>query len=125
MELEAYVQNLGQRARAAARAVARAGTAAKNTALLATADALGTSQAALLAANEKDLAAGRAAGLDAALLDRLTLNPARIASMADGLRQIAALPDPVGAVDDLRMRPTGIRVGRMRVPLGVVGIIYE
>ena len=125
MELEAYVQHLGQRARVAARAVARAGTAAKNAALLATADALDASQAALLVANEKDLAAGRAAGLDAALLDRLTLDPGRIASMADGLRQIAALPDPVGAVDDLRTRPTGIRVGRMRVPLGVVGIIYE
>lgn len=125
MELEAYVRQLGERARLAARAVARAGTAAKNAALLATADALAASQGALLAANEKDLSAGRAAGLDDALLDRLTLNPARIAGMADGLRQIAALPDPVGAIDDLRTRPTGIRVGRMRVPLGVVGIIYE
>ncbi|MFZ5492197.1 MAG: glutamate-5-semialdehyde dehydrogenase [Pseudomonadota bacterium] len=125
MELEAYVQQLGQRARVAARQLARAGTLAKNAALLATADALENAHAALLAANEKDLAAGREAGLDAALLDRLTLNPARIAAMADGLRQIAALADPVGAVDDLRMRPTGIRVGRMRVPLGVVGIIYE
>jgi glutamate-5-semialdehyde dehydrogenase len=125
VELEAYVQQLGQRARVAARQLARAGTLAKNAALLATADALEHAHAALLAANEKDLAAGREAGLDAALLDRLTLNPARIAAMADGLRQIAALADPVGAVDDLRMRPTGIRVGRMRVPLGVVGIIYE
>ena len=125
MELEAYVQHLGQRARVAARALARAGTAAKNAALLATADALEKAQSALLAGNEKDLDAGREAGLDAALLDRLTLNPARIAAMADGLRQIATLADPVGAVDDLRMRPTGIRVGRMRVPLGVVGIIYE
>lgn len=125
VELEVYMRELGQQARQAARALARASTAAKNAALLTIADALQQAQPALLAANEKDLAGGRAAGLDAALLDRLTLNPARIAAMADGLRQIAALPDPVGAIDDLRARPSGIRVGRMRVPLGVIGIIYE
>ncbi|GAB4354534.1 MAG: glutamate-5-semialdehyde dehydrogenase [Immundisolibacter sp.] len=125
VELEVYMRELGQQARQAARALARASTAAKNAALLTIADALQQAEPALLAANEKDLAGGRAAGLDAALLDRLTLNPARIAAMADGLRQIAALPDPVGAIDDLRARPSGIRVGRMRVPLGVVGIIYE
>jgi glutamate-5-semialdehyde dehydrogenase len=125
VELEVYMRHLGQQARQAARALARASTAAKNAALLTIADALQQAQPALLTANEKDLAGGRAAGLDAALLDRLTLNPARIAAMADGLRQIAALPDPVGAIDDLRARPSGIRVGRMRVPLGVVGIIYE
>jgi len=125
VELDAYMQQLGQRARAAARHLARASTGAKNAALLAIADALQRDEAALRAANDKDLAAGRAAGLDAALLERLALDARGIAGMADGLRQIAALPDPVGAVDDLRARPSGIRVGRMRVPLGVVGIIYE
>jgi len=80
---------------------------------------------ALIAANKKDLDAGTAQGLDAALLDRLELNPARIKAMADGLRQIAALPDPVGEITDLNYRPSGIQVGRMRVPLGVIGIIYE
>ncbi|HEY0676168.1 MAG TPA: glutamate-5-semialdehyde dehydrogenase, partial [Immundisolibacter sp.] len=125
MELDAYMQQLGQRARAAARHLARASTGATNAALLAIADALQRDEAALRAANDKDLAAGRAAGLDAALLERLALDARGIAGMADGLRQIAALPDPVGAVDDLRARPSGIRVGRMRVPLGVVGIIYE
>ncbi|WP_372716000.1 glutamate-5-semialdehyde dehydrogenase, partial [Immundisolibacter sp.] len=89
------------------------------------ADALQRAEPALLAANARDLASGKATGLDAALLDRLMLDRSRIASMADGLRQIAALADPVGAIDDLRARPSGIRVGRMRVPLGVVGIIYE
>ena len=125
MELDIYMQQLGERARLAARQLARADTAAKNAALLAIADALRRAQPQLLAANAQDLAAGRAAGLDDALLDRLTLDAARIASMADGLGQIAGLADPVGAIDDLRARPSGIRVGRMRVPLGVVGIIYE
>ena len=125
MELDIYRQQLGEGARLAARQLARADTAAKNAALLAIADALRRAQPQLLAANAQDLAAGRAAGLDDALLDRLTLDAARIASMADGLGQIAGLADPVGAIDDLRARPSGIRVGRMRVPLGVVGIIYE
>ena len=125
MELDIYMQQLGERARLAARQLARADTAAKNAALLAIADALRRAQPQLLAANAQDLAAGRAAGLDDALLDRLTLDAARIASMADGLGQIAGLADPVGAIDDLRARPSGIRVGRMRVPLGVVGIIHE
>jgi len=125
VELDVYMQQLGERARLAARQLARADTAAKNTALLAIADALQRNETALRTANDKDLAAGRAAGLDDALLDRLLLDGRGIASMADGLRQIAALPDPVGAIDDLRARPSGIRVGRMRVPLGVVGIIYE
>jgi glutamate-5-semialdehyde dehydrogenase len=116
---------VGERARAAARAMARAQTAAKNAALLAMANAIEAQQSALLDANARDLDAGRAQGLDAALLDRLELNPARIAAMAEGLREIAALPDPVGAISDMNFRPSGIQVGRMRVPLGVIGIIYE
>ncbi|MGK2940214.1 MAG: glutamate-5-semialdehyde dehydrogenase [Immundisolibacter sp.] len=125
MDLDVYIEQLGQRARAASRQLARASTALKNDALAAMADALQRAEPALLAANARDLASGKATGLDAALLDRLMLDRSRIASMADGLRQIAALADPVGAIDDLRARPSGIRVGRMRVPLGVVGIIYE
>ncbi|MFL6646439.1 MAG: glutamate-5-semialdehyde dehydrogenase [Sulfurifustaceae bacterium] len=124
-DVEAYMRTLGVRARTASRLLARAETAAKNAALLATAAEIERSSDALLAANRKDLDAGRAAGLDAAFLDRLTLNPARVQLMAEGLRQIAALPDPIGEITDLRYRPSGIQVGRMRVPLGVIGIIYE
>lgn len=120
-----YMQGLGQAARQASRAMARAGTSAKNAALLAIADALIAQQDTLLAENAKDLAAGKANGLDDALLDRLALNPERVAGMAEGLRQIAALPDPVGEIEDLNYRPSGIQVGKMRVPLGVIGIIYE
>ena len=120
-----YMQGLGQAARQASRAMARAGTSAKNAALLAIADALIARQAELLAENAKDLAAGKANGLDDALLDRLMLNAERVAGMAEGLRQIAALPDPVGEIEDLKYRPSGIQVGKMRVPLGVIGIIYE
>lgn len=125
MDVKAYMQQLGSQARAAARRVARADTATKNAALLAMAAALLEGEPDLLAANENDLAAGRAQGLDAAMLDRLALNPERVAAMAEGLRQIATLPDPVGAISDMNFRPSGIQVGRMRVPLGVVGIIYE
>jgi glutamate-5-semialdehyde dehydrogenase len=124
-EVESYMHQLGVAARLAGRRLARAGTGAKNRALEATADALLASRAALAEANGADLEAGRAAGLDAALLDRLALTDARIDAMAEGLRQIAALPDPVGEVEGLAYRPSGIQVGRMRVPLGVVGIIYE
>jgi len=120
-----YMLELGRRARAAARDMARAETAAKNAALHAIADAILADHARLQAENQKDLEAGRRGGLDAALLDRLELTGARIRSMAEGLRQIAALPDPVGAISDLDYRPSGIQVGRMRVPLGVIGIIYE
>jgi len=120
-----YMQGLGRAARQASRAMARAGTSAKNAALLAIADALVAGEAELLAENAKDLAAGKANGLDDALLDRLMLNAERVAGMAEGLRQIAALPDPVGEVEDLKYRPSGIQVGKMRVPLGVIGIIYE
>ncbi len=105
--------------------MARAGTEQKNQALLAIADALDADRQVLLEANRKDMAAGRESGLDAALLDRLELNPQRIDDMLEGLRQVAALQDPVGAIAELRYRPSGIQVGKMRVPLGVVGIIYE
>lgn len=124
-EVESYMHQLGVAARQAGRRLARAGTGAKNRALEATADALLASRTELAEANGADLEAGRAAGLDAALLDRLALTDARIDAMAEGLRQIAALPDPVGEVEGLAYRPSGIQVGRMRVPLGVVGIIYE
>lgn len=120
-----YMTRLGRAAREAARVIARASTAQKNRALLATASALDAAREQLVAANEQDLAAGRASGLEPALLERLTLTPARIDGMIVGLRQVAALPDPVGAIRDMSYRPSGIQVGKMRVPLGVVGIIYE
>ncbi|MEK7733890.1 MAG: glutamate-5-semialdehyde dehydrogenase, partial [Pseudomonadota bacterium] len=124
-DIKTAMQDIGRRARAAARTMARAETAAKNAALAAMAAAIEKGATALIAANRRDLDAGRQHGLDAAMLDRLELNPDRIAAMADGLRQIAALPDPVGSITDLNYRPSGIQVGRMRVPLGVIGIIYE
>ena len=119
------MREVGQRARVAARAVSRAETAAKDSALVAMAAEIERQTEALIAANRKDLEAGKAQGLDSAMLDRLELNAARIKSMAEGLRQIALLPDPVGEITDLNYRPSGIQVGRMRVPLGVIGIIYE
>jgi glutamate-5-semialdehyde dehydrogenase len=125
IDLPVYMQDVGKRARAAARAMSRADTGMKNAALDAIADAIMQSAEQLKAENDKDLAAGRQQGLDAALLDRLELNDERIAGMAEGLRQIAALPDPVGSISDMNYRPSGIQVGRMRVPLGVIGIIYE
>ena len=125
IDLPAYMQEVGKRARAAARAMSRADTAMKDAALDAIADAIVQSAEQLKAANEKDLAAGRQLGLDDALLDRLELNDERIAGMAEGLRQVAALPDPVGSISSMNYRPSGIQVGRMRVPLGVIGIIYE
>jgi len=124
-DVKAYMQATGERARAASRKLASASTGAKNQALLAIAALLLARSDALLAANVRDMEAGRAGGLDEALLDRLELNPQRIAGMAEGLRQIAALPDPVGEISDLNYRPSGIQVGHMRVPLGVIGIIYE
>ena len=125
LDVPAYMQATGRRARAAAREISRAETGVKNTALTAMAAAIEGAVEQLTAENEKDLAAGRQQGLDAALLDRLELNAARIAAMAEGLREIAALPDPVGSISDMNYRPSGIQVGRMRVPLGVIGIIYE
>jgi len=125
LDLAAYMREVGERARAAARVVARAPTKAKDAALEAAAAAIERDARELLAANAGDVAGSRAAGDDEAFIDRLALNPERIAAMADGLRQVAALPDPVGEITDLKYRPTGIQVGRMRVPLGVVGIVYE
>ncbi|MBL8247237.1 MAG: glutamate-5-semialdehyde dehydrogenase [Candidatus Competibacter sp.] len=116
---------VGQRARVASRIVGRAETRIKDAALLAVADALEATAEPLLAANRLDLDAGRTAGLEAALLDRLELTPKGIKAMAQGLREIAAQTDPVGEITDLKYRPSGIQVGRMRVPLGVIGIIYE
>nr|WP_026003709.1 glutamate-5-semialdehyde dehydrogenase [Pseudomonas luteola] len=120
-----YMTRLGRAAREASRLLARASTAQKNNALLSVADALDRARPLLVEANERDLAAGRVAGLDSALLDRLALTPARIDGMIAGLRQVAALPDPVGAIRDMSYRPSGIQIGKMRVPLGVIGIIYE
>lgn len=124
-DIKQYMSEVGKRARAASRAMSRADTAAKDAALDAIAAAIEAQKASLLEANEKDMQAGAADGLDAALLDRLELNDERIAGMAEGLRQIAALPDPVGEISDMSYRPSGIQVGKMRVPLGVLGIIYE
>jgi glutamate-5-semialdehyde dehydrogenase len=125
IDIPAYMQAVGRRARAASRVIGRAETRQKNAALLAIATAIETSRERLKSENGMDLAAGRQAGLDEALLDRLELNAARIAAMAQGLREIASLPDPVGGISDMNYRPSGIQVGRMRVPLGVIGIIYE
>jgi glutamate-5-semialdehyde dehydrogenase len=125
VDVKQYMQQVGQQARQAARVLARTPTGPKNQALLATADAIMAREAELLAENRKDMKAGAAKGLDAALLDRLELNPERIAAMAEGLRQIVTLPDPVGEITAMNYRPSGIQVGKMRVPLGVIGIIYE
>ena len=125
MDVQTYMHGVGRAARAASRAVAKADTDTKNAALTATARAIERASERLLAANARDLEAARAKGLDAALIDRLTLTEKGIAAMADGLEQIARLPDPVGELIDLRYRPSGIQVGRMRVPIGVIGIIYE
>jgi glutamate-5-semialdehyde dehydrogenase len=119
------METVGQRARAAAREMARANTGTKNAALHAIADALERERAHLVAENAKDLEAGRAKGLDAAMLDRLSITDAGVAAMAEGLRQMAELPDPVGEISDMKYRPQGFQLGRMRVPLGVIGIIYE
>ena len=120
-----YMQAVGERARVASRLINRASTAQKNAALLAIADSLNIRRDQLIVANQKDLDAGRGKKLDAALMDRLELTPQRIDAMIEGLRQVAGLEDPVGAVTDLKYRPSGIQVGKMRVPLGVIGIIYE
>ncbi|MCK5770452.1 MAG: glutamate-5-semialdehyde dehydrogenase [Algiphilus sp.] len=116
---------VGARARNAAPAIARADSGTKNAALFALADALLEGEERILAANARDMKAAREGGLDAALTERLELTPDRVANMAEGVRQVAELPDPIGAISELVRRPSGIEVGRMRVPLGVVGIIYE
>ena len=125
MDVEQYMVELGVAARAAARVVAASPTAVRNAALLAVRDALDGARSVLAQANARDLEQGRANGLDAPLMDRLELTPARIDAMLEGLGQVAALPDPVGSISDMNSMPSGIQVGRMRVPLGVIGIIYE
>jgi glutamate-5-semialdehyde dehydrogenase len=125
MDIKNYMQGVGRAARAASRQLAQASTAQKNAALLAIADAIRREKAALIAANQEDLAAARANGLEAAMLDRLTLSEKGVDSMADGVAQVATLPDPVGEISDMKFRPSGIQIGKMRVPLGVIGIIYE
>ncbi|MFM7274499.1 MAG: gamma-glutamyl-phosphate reductase, partial [Gammaproteobacteria bacterium] len=125
MDHTGYVAELGRSARAAARELARAPTRRKNDALTRSAAELDASRAALLAANALDLVRARERGLDAALVDRLRLDGPRVDAMIEGLLQVVTLPDPVGAISDLAYRPSGIRVGRMRVPIGVIGIVYE
>mgnify|MGYP003863881293 FL=1 len=125
LDIQNYMQALGQQARTASRALSRAGTNVKNAALLAIAAEIRSSVEILKQQNELDMVAGKAKGLDAALLDRLALTDDRIEGMAEGLEQIAALPDPVGEISNMNYRPSGIQLGQMRVPLGVIGIIYE
>lgn len=125
MDIKQYMQAVGSAAREASREMARASTADKNSALLAMAKNIRAQTNEILAANAEDVAEARANGLDAAMLDRLTLTIKSVEAMALGLEQVATLPDPVGEMSDLKFRPSGIQVGKMRVPLGVVGIIYE
>ncbi len=125
MDIKTYMRQVGQAARTASRHIANADTHTKNRVLLAIATAIEHQRVALLEANARDMDSARANQLDNALLDRLALNEKSIAAMAEGLRQIATLPDPVGEISDLKFRPSGIQVGKMRVPLGVIGIIYE
>ena len=125
MDLDQYMTDVGRAARAASRHVAASATNARNTALLAARDSLDAARPALAAANAADMERGAANGLDPALMDRLELTPARVDSMLEGLTQVATLPDPVGSISDMNAMPSGIKVGKMRVPLGVIGIIYE
>ena len=125
MDIAAYMDGVGRAAREASRAMARASTGARNLALREAAAAIDADRATLLEANGIDLARARERGLEAALLDRLELDGPRIDALIEGLLQVAALADPVGGISDLQYRPSGIQVGRMRVPLGVIGIIYE
>jgi glutamate-5-semialdehyde dehydrogenase len=125
MNVQDYMSHIGKQARDAAQVLARTPTINKNKALEAIAQQIEQQHEPLIAANAKDLQAGKTKGLDAALLDRLALNESRIANMIEGLRQMINLPDPVGEITNLNYRPSGIQVGKMRVPLGVVGIIYE
>ena len=125
MDVQTYMVGVGRQARAASRLIAKADTRTKNRALGGMAEALVRARAQLIEANARDLAAAKKRKLDPALIDRLTLNERTIEAMADGLAQIAALPDPIGEIIGLKYRPSGIQVGQMRVPLGVIGIIYE
>ena len=124
-DIKKYMQQVGQQARAASRLMAQADTNAKNRALENIATAILLNSVKLLAENARDIAAAKTNGLDAASIDRLTLTEKTVKGMAEGLRQIAALPDPIGEISDMKYRPSGIQVGKMRVPLGVIGIIYE
>ena len=125
MDITEYMHTIGRQARSASRAMARADSATRNQALLLIAAAIERDAPALVEANARDLAAARDNGLAPALLDRLALTDKAIATMVDGLRQIVALPDPIGEISNLKFRPSGIQVGQMRVPLGSIGIIYE
>ena len=125
MSIEQYFQQVGEQARAAARHMARASRGDKDRALAQIAASLKQHRAAILTANAEDMSAGKASGLEASLLDRLELTPSRFDAMIEGLEQVMALADPVGEISDLKYRPSGIQVGHMRVPLGVIGIIYE
>ena len=125
MSVSQYMQQLGAQARAASRAMAKASTEQKNAALAALADRLLANEAALIEANAKDLTAGQENNLDAAMMDRLAITSAGVQAMAEGVRQVAALADPVGQISDGKYLPSGIHLSKMRVPLGVVGIIYE
>ena len=125
MDVQTYMHGIGRAARAASREMARAETRAKDAALVAIAEAIEREEARLLEANAEDVAQARARGLDPAMVDRLTLSAKGVRQMAQGVREVAQLVDPIGEITDLRYRPTGIQVGRMRVPLGVIGIIYE
>ncbi len=125
LDIKHYMTDLGIKARAASRAMVKADTNTKNLAIITIAKAIRRDQAALLAANQFDMATAKASGLDAAMLDRLAITEKSIATMADGLEQIASLADPIGEISDMKFRPSGIQIGKMRVPLGVIGIIYE
>ncbi len=125
VDIKTYMQAVGREARSASRMMARVETAPKNRALTAIAADIKRNEQKLLAANTIDLEEAKAKGLDSVLIDRLTLTPKGVASMVEGLLQITALADPIGEISDLNYRPSGIQVGKMRVPLGVVGIIYE
>ncbi|HEY8391924.1 MAG TPA: glutamate-5-semialdehyde dehydrogenase [Capillibacterium sp.] len=125
MNVETYLTSLGQKAKAAARAMANLSATEKNKALLAVADGLIANQERILAVNREEVAAARAAGLKSSFVERLTLNPDRIAGMVEGIREIVRLDDPVGTVEKMWRRPNGLQIGQMRVPLGVVAIIYE
>ena len=125
LDIKHYMTDLGIKARTASRAMVKADTNTKNLAIITIAKAIRRDQAALLAANQLDMAAAKASGLDAAMLDRLAITEKSIATMAEGLEQIASLADPIGEISDMKFRPSGIQIGKMRVPLGVIGIIYE
>jgi glutamate-5-semialdehyde dehydrogenase len=125
LDVQTYMHGVGREARSASRVIAKADTATKNRALIMIAQAIERTAQVLIEANARDLDAAREKGLDRAAIDRLTLTGKAVTAMADGLTQIAKLPDPVGEIMNMRYRPSGIQVGQMRVPLGVIGIIYE